>query len=34
MNEYGINLGIYEGNAGQLRTDGTFPYFFKEGACP
>ena len=34
MLDYEIELEIYEGNGGQLRTDGTFPEFVKEGICP
>ncbi len=33
MKDYTIEFEIYEGNAGQLRTDGTFPDFAKEGIC-
>ena len=33
MKEYAIELEIYEGNSGQLRTDGTYPDFVKEGIC-
>jgi hypothetical protein len=34
MRDYSIELEIWEGNAGQLRTDGTYPDFLKEGICP
>ncbi len=33
MKEYTIEIEIFEGNAGQLRTDGTYPDFVKEGIC-
>ena len=34
MRDYVIELEIYEGNPGALRTDGTYPDFLKEGICP
>jgi len=33
MQDYRIELEIFEGNAGQLHTDGTYPDFVKEGIC-
>ena len=33
MKEYSIELEIYEGNPGILRTDGTYPDFAREGIC-
>ena len=33
MKDYVIELEIFEGNAGQLRTDGTYPDIVKEGIC-
>ena len=33
MKEYAIEFEIVEGNAGQIRTDGTYPDFVKEGIC-
>ena len=33
MKEYMIELEIFEGKAGELRTDGTYPDFAKEGIC-
>jgi uncharacterized repeat protein (TIGR04076 family) len=33
VRRYRIELEIYEGHAGQLRTDGTFPDLVKEGIC-
>ena len=33
MKEYTIELEIFEGNPGQMRTDGTYPDFAKEGIC-
>ena len=33
MRKYKIELEIFEGNGGQLRTDGTYPDFAKEGIC-
>ena len=33
MSKYKIELEIYEGNGGQLRTDGTHPDLAKEGIC-
>jgi uncharacterized repeat protein (TIGR04076 family) len=33
VKRYRMELEIYEGNAGQLRTDGTFPDLVKEGIC-
>ena len=33
MRDYEIELEIYEGNGGQLRTDGTRPDFANEGIC-
>ena len=33
MKDYVFELEIYEGNAGRLRTDGTYPDFAKEGIC-
>lgn len=33
MKEYTIELEIFEGNAGSLRTDGTYPDFAREGIC-
>jgi len=33
MKQYMIELEIFEGNPGQLRTDGTYPDFAKEGIC-
>jgi uncharacterized repeat protein (TIGR04076 family) len=34
MKEYSIEFEIFQGNAGEIRTDGTFPDFVKEGICP
>jgi len=34
VKEYIIELEIWEGNGGQLRVDGTYPDFVKEGICP
>jgi uncharacterized repeat protein (TIGR04076 family) len=33
MKNYMIELEIFEGNSGQLRTDGTYPDFAREGIC-
>ena len=33
MKDYTIELEIYEGNPGELRTDGTYPNFAREGIC-
>jgi len=33
MSNYKIELEIFEGNGGQLRTDGTHPDFANEGIC-
>jgi uncharacterized repeat protein (TIGR04076 family) len=33
MRNYIIELEIFEGKGGQLRTDGTYPDFVKEGIC-
>ena len=33
MRQYLIELQIYEGNGGQLRTDGSHPDFANEGIC-
>lgn len=33
MRDYQIELEIYVGNAGELRSDGTRPDFAKEGIC-
>jgi uncharacterized repeat protein (TIGR04076 family) len=33
MKGYTIEFEIFKGNAGQLRTDGTFPNFIQEGIC-
>jgi uncharacterized repeat protein (TIGR04076 family) len=33
MRDYGIELEIFEGNGGELRTDGTHPDFANEGIC-
>ena len=33
MKEYEIELEIFKGNGGQLRTDGTIPDFAGEGIC-
>ncbi len=33
MKEYVIEVEIFEGNAGTLRTDGTYPDFAQEGIC-
>jgi uncharacterized repeat protein (TIGR04076 family) len=33
MKEYSIELEIFEGNAGELHEDGTYPDFAKEGIC-
>lgn len=33
MKDYMIELEIYEGNGGVLRTDGTYPDFATEGIC-
>lgn len=33
MKDYVIELEIFEGHSGQLRTDGTSPDFAKEGIC-
>jgi len=33
MREYEIELEIYEGDGGEVRTDGTYPNFAKEGIC-
>lgn len=33
MKEYSFEIEIVEGNAGELRTDGTCPDFAKEGVC-
>ncbi len=33
MHQYEIEFEIYEGNAGELRMDGTYPDFAKEGIC-
>ena len=33
MRDYLIELEIYEGNAGQARSDGSYPDFANEGIC-
>lgn len=33
MKDYVIELEIFEGNAGPLRTDGSYPDFAREGIC-
>ena len=33
MKDYLIELEIFEGNRGQLHSDGTYPDFVKEGIC-
>lgn len=33
MRQYQVELEIYEGNGGQLRTDGSRPDFANEGTC-
>jgi hypothetical protein len=33
MSDYKIEMEIYEGNGGQLRTEGTYPDFANEGVC-
>lgn len=33
MKSYSIELEIFEGNGGQVRTDGTYPDFAQEGIC-
>ena len=33
MRDYVIELEIFEGNRGQLREDGSYPDFAKEGIC-
>ncbi len=33
MKDYSIELEIFEGNAGEVRGDGTYPDFAKEGIC-
>ena len=33
MRQYQVELEIYEGNGGQLRTDGSRPDFANEGIC-
>jgi len=33
MAEYNIELEIFEGNPGQLRRDGSYPDFAREGIC-
>ncbi len=33
MKDYAIEFEIYEGNAGELRTDGIYPDFVREGIC-
>ena len=33
MRQYQVELEIYEGNGGQLRTDGSHPDFANEGIC-
>ena len=33
MKDYVIELEIFEGNAGQLHTDGSYPDFAREGIC-
>lgn len=33
MKDYTIELEIYEGNPCELRTDGTYPDFAREGIC-
>ncbi len=33
MRDYAIEFEIYEGNAGELRADGTYPDFAQEGIC-
>lgn len=33
MTEYSIELEIFEGNPGELRTDGSWPKFAQEGIC-
>ena len=33
MRDYQIEFEIFEGNGGELRTDGTYPDFSNEGIC-
>jgi len=33
MIDYVVELEIFEGNSGQLHSDGTYPDFVKEGIC-
>ena len=33
MRDYAIELEIFEGNPGQVRADGTYPDFSREGIC-
>jgi hypothetical protein len=33
MKDYVVELEIFEGNSGQLHSDGTYPDFVKEGIC-
>lgn len=33
MRDYQIEFEIYEGNGGELRADGSYPDFAKEGIC-
>ena len=33
MRDYQIELEIYKGNAGQVRSDGSYPDFANEGIC-
>ena len=33
MRDYAIEFEIYDGNGEQLRTDGTYPDFAREGIC-
>ena len=34
MNEYAIELEIFEGNAGEVHSDASYPDFANEGICP
>ncbi len=34
MRDYLIEFEIFEGNAGQVPADGSYPDFIKEGICP
>ncbi len=33
MKDYGIEFEIFEGNAGEVRADGSYPDFAKDGIC-